>query len=476
MKGFSTLEMMIAFAIMSVVLGGVAIADFSAQYWMVNAQTSNEALYKAKTTLEDLRATAKANFYYATSSPASRVLDSSCSSGGLCYYVETLVTDLSPCSKYAQAVVSWRVERYPTTTTSLATNLTYPAEGLNDGGDCPLNQPSGSWSSPASAYTADFGGTPTGLDVLDGNAYVAVGSAPYLEIVGTSGDVLNAGCTNCSGVYNALDVAHDSTTGRTYVYAARNATTSQLEVIDVTDASSPSMLAQATFASVDPYGSYPQGWRVYYYGRKVYIVARETAGPELHVFDVGNPDAPVEVGSMELGTSVYGLVVRDQYVGTTLHRFAYLATTRNPYELMVLDVTDPANISEVTGARVDFPGSQTAKALYLNGTTLYVGRDSVPGGDELYALDARNPTAASGGLPILQSADVGSGITAIRVSGAYIFLATTGSQLLIRNTADLSSVGGFSLPGLTDTALDLNGDYIYAASGSSPRLRVLKSN
>lgn len=466
---------MLAFAIMSIVLGGVVIADFSAQYWMINAETSNEALYKAKTSIEDLRAAAKENFYTATSSPLTKIIDASCASGGLCYFVQNTVTDLSPCSKYATALVSWQVQHYPTTTTSLSTNLTYPTEGLNDGGDCQLNQPAGSWTSPSIAYTADFGGWPTSLDVLDGISYVASSSAPYLKIVSSTGVVLNTTCVNCTGAYNAIDVAHDSTTGRTYAYTARDATTSQLEVIDVTDTSNPSMLAQSTFAGVDPYGSYPQGWRIFYYGRKVYIVSRETAGPELHVFDVGNPDAPVELGSMELTTSVYGMVVHDQYVGTALHRFAYLATTGNP-ELVVLDVTNPASMSIVTGAQVDFPGSQAARAVFLNGNTLYVGRDSVPGGPELYALDASAPLSASGGLPILQSADVGSGITAIRVSGQYVFLATTGSQLQIRNSTDLSSVGTFSISGLVDTAIDLYGDYIYAASASSPRLRVIKSN
>lgn len=465
---------MLAFAIMSIVLGGVVIAEFSAQYWMLNAQTSNEALYHAKTRLEDLRATAKENFYDATSSPATKVADASCAAGGLCYYVQTVISDLSPCSKYAQAVISWQIQRYPTTTTSLSTNLTFPAEGINEGGDCVLNQPAGDWSSPGTFSTTDFVGIPSGLDVLDGVSYVAASIAPYLRIFNTSGAV-NTSCINCSQPYNAIDVAHDSSTGRTYVYAARNDTTSQLEVIDVTDASSPSMLAQATLAGVDPLGSYPQGWRIYYYGRKVYVVTRETAGPELHVFDVGNPDAPVEVGSRELTTSVYALVVRDQFVGTALHRFAYLATSRDPYELMVLDVTDPANMTEITGARVDFPGSQAAKAIFLNGGTLYVGRDTSAGPD-LYVLDASAPLSASGGLPILASTDIGSGISAIRVSGQYVFLATTGSQLQIRNSSDLSSVGSVSITGLADTAIDLNGDYVYTAGGSAPRLRVFTGN
>lgn len=467
--------MMIALAIMSVVLGGVIVADFSAQYWSLTSQTSNEALYNAKTGVENLRAAAKSNFYSAVSSPLQKITDSACSAGGLCYYTQSAVTDLSPCSKYAQVTVSWQIQRYPTTTTSLATNLTYPAEGINEGGDCGLNQPAGSWTGPSLQSSADFAGTPASLDVLDGISYVAVNAAPYLRAVSAAGVVLNAACTNCSGIYNALDAAHDSSTGRTYVYAARNATTSQLEVIDVTDSSNPSMLAQATLANVDPFGSFPQGWRVFYYGRDVYIVSRETGGPELHVFDVNNPDVPTEVGSFELGTSVYGMVLHDQYVGTALHRFAYLATTRNPYELMVLDVTNPASIAEVTGARVDFAGSAAAKAAVLVGNTLYIGRDASAGAD-LFALDAGAPLSATGGLPVVQSVDTGSGVSAVRASGQFVFAATTGGQLQVRSAADLSQIGTVSIGGLIDTALDLDGDSIYAAGNSSPKLRVIKSN
>ena len=139
--GFSTLELMIAMAIMSITLAGAVGATYATQYWLIASQTSNEGLYKAKTKIEDLRALVKQDFYQATSSALTRSEDSTdpgdvaCISGGLCYFTQATITDLSSCSKYVEARVSWQVSGYATTTTSLFTNLTNVSEAIALGGD-----------------------------------------------------------------------------------------------------------------------------------------------------------------------------------------------------------------------------------------------------------------------------------------------------------------------------------------------------
>ena len=147
--GFSTLELMIAFALISIVLTGALQGNFAAQYWTQVSRTSNEGLYKTKTELEDLRSLIKQDFYGAVSKPraASVVVsdpaDQSCIDGGLCYFVETNITDISSCSKFVEAKVDWQVNNYPRTESALYTNLTNSQEIINRGGDWILNTPNG---------------------------------------------------------------------------------------------------------------------------------------------------------------------------------------------------------------------------------------------------------------------------------------------------------------------------------------------
>ncbi len=99
-RGFSTLELMIAFALISIVLVGAVGGNFIAQYWSAVSRTSNEGLYKAKTKLEDLRGDIKQDFYNAVSSPSTASMtsdpaDASCIAGGLCYFVESNISDIS---------------------------------------------------------------------------------------------------------------------------------------------------------------------------------------------------------------------------------------------------------------------------------------------------------------------------------------------------------------------------------------------
>ncbi|MDO8548205.1 MAG: hypothetical protein Q7R71_00865 [bacterium] len=484
--------MMLAFAIMSVVLGGVVIADFSAQYWIINSQTSNEGLYNAKTKLEDLRATAQQNFYDASSMPVAKIADTACASGGLCYFVQTVVTDLSPCSKYAQALVSWQVQRYPTTTTSLSTNLTYPAEAVNEGGDCPLNTPAGSWlaATPAASPYA-VSGNPSSIDVLGGIAYIGTNQSPYLAIADTAGSIPFQNGFALPDAVDAIDVARDAATGRTYAYLAMASTTRQFAIVDVSDSKNPVLVAATGLSATNTAGS--EGWRIFYYKQKVYLTVRYTlpGKSELYVFDVSNPTTPVEVSNKSLGTSVYGIVVRDYQAGNTTSTLAYVATTYPSKELMVWDVTNSASMSELIGATTNIPGVGNCLSVFLLGDTLYLGcSSSLSQGPDLFALNASDPLSATGGLsntvqPVTvdPSAGINRHVGAIRASGPFLYIYTANTTnssgaLEVRDSTTLSLVSG-STPYLimnpAETALDLDGAYLYVANTAPSQLNILKS-
>ncbi len=490
-SGFSTLELMIAFALISIVLVGAVGANFSAQYWSITSETSNEALYKAKTKLEDLRSLIKQDFYSVVSTPLTvsadptDPADASCIAGGLCYSVQSTVTDVSSCSKYVEALVQWKVDNYPITSVKLGTNLTNSTEIINRGGDCVLNEPNGDWKNSGAQTVGQLSFAPgkqfTGIDVLQKKIYVTSGLSPSLLIYDIPTAVgqnpvldksLDITIGGVSKTFNGLDTEEDLATGRTYIFLALNATTSQLVVVDATDAHNPTVIAQRNLQTTDPFGSFPQGWRVFIYGGRLYMTTRETSGPELHIFDITTPTLPTEIGNgVELNRTVNDIVVRDQKVGNVTHRFMFLASDSAIKELGVFDVTNDV-VTEVNS--VDLPGIYDTYSLYLLGNNLYLGRASNPTGPELYVFSVTNPSVS---LPIVGQGEVGADVTSIKVTGKYDFIGTGkvgeefqtwDSDFTPWNPTVLNSgrFKSYSIPNLAPLGFDIDTNWIYTITKS----------
>lgn len=440
-KGFSTIELMIAFALLTLVLTGVIIAQFSATYWQLAAQTSNEALYIAKTHLEIERGAARGEFTMASSTPTTKNPDAPCLAGGLCYYVTDTVTELSACAKYIHSLVAWSVQNYPTTTTSLFTTITSPNEAILLGGDCPLVSPAGTWTkTPTALRSLVLNGNATGIDTLDGNGYVSLDAAPYFASVHAAGSIYQIPIGETVAL-NGVDVARDQATGRIYAYVARNSATKQLGIIDLTDISHPATttLPFALGMNGDVTSPNAFGWRVSLYDRKAYVVTKQTGQPDFHVVDVANPVLPIEKGDYTLNTTVNDLVIRDRKIAGTTHRFAYLATTNPTKEVIILDVTNPTSITLVsyldipeTGCGLADPPDATT--LSLVGTTLHIGREysgvSCPSLETLYIVDVTTP-----GTPTLtRKIRTDATIVGLRVAGGFAYIQST-SQVAAPSTS-----------------------------------------
>ena len=485
--GFSIVELVMALALLSLVLGGTVLAYGSVQYWGSTAAVSHEALLQSVMAMGTLRARARTDFYTASGTSTRPLNPSSCPGAG-CYYVTQAVMDISSCAKYADVGVSWKFGGYPTSTSLVSSFLVHEREDFNQGGDCLLQMPRGSWTHLKQEETAEIPEVPTTMDVLHGTVYGGLQQPPYLFIASSSPiHSFSNGYTN-PAMLNALDVVQDA--AAVYGYGAAATSSKPFEVIDLTDPTRPTLVAERALHGVTVSSSQAHGWRVFYYDHTVYLTTRFISGssPELHIFDVRNPEAPVETGWYKLSTSVYSLIARDQIVAGVRHRFLYLATTSDTRELLVLEVTDPAHIRELTGASCALPGTYQALALALSGTTLYLGRDSVPGGEELYAFDVRDPLGATNCLPILAKADSATDffsrhIQALRVAGPYVFAATSNTtnahgQIQIRESdpeKGFALIGTYSIPRLIENGIDSDGDFLYALSSTTPRLIKIES-
>lgn len=493
--GFSTLELLIALTLMSIIMTGALQSVWGNQYWLVTATTAHEAMQKNTLIVDSLHEIGQQNFQLVSSSPSVYSLnpndprDEGCLSGGLCYQMETKVQDISSCAKNVTVDVRWRLGlRYATSTVTTNSFIANTKEIGAVGGDCLIASPSGNWGKINIQVGSVLLQSPqgiTGIDALGNYLYVTSTQNPYIRVFQISNDPLLApqliGTSTGADVrLNDIEVIRDLPTGRVYAYVTQHSTSSQLAVYDMTDPLTPLLLVQLPLFSVASNGSFPQGWRVMAYGEKLYVVSRETTGPELHIFSLADPRLPVENKSavINLNRTVNDMVVRDEKVGNTIRRFLYLAASADLKEVGVYDVTENVPI-EV--AAINLTGTADASSLYLTGNTLYVGRKSSTG-PELYAFNSLKLT--SGELVLRGSSEVGTEILALSGIGSTLLVGTAknGEELQLWNpdvlswsttTINAGRLITHSSPRLPPLGFDMQGNYLYLTSQSQTQTETL---
>lgn len=484
-RGMSTLEILIAFAILTLSLTAVIMVVFGNQSLAIDTQTNIEALTKAQARLEIARAASREDFN-------SVVTDTAVSMSGIPYTETLTVTDPTECKKQVISTVSWSAGSR-TLTVDLTTFFTDIAGFLALGGDCPTDSSGKKWDDPQQfAFDTLSPGKSTAIDALDSIAYLGSDKKPFLEIADTRAAYLDqihaqdffvtyANSFNSDGEtinqINDIDVA--SIDDKVYAFIATASTTAQFAVIDVTDIQNPVFLTSRQLSGVTASDSTAWGWRIYYYDEKVYITARETAGPELHVFNVSNPANPTESpgnggGSMELNTTVNDFVVRNG--------LAYLADDSDARgEILIYDVSVPSAITELVGARTNLSGNQNGMSVSLIGAKLYFGRQSTSGGPELYIFDATSPETATAGLPILGTPkEIGGDVLGIEVVDRFGFLVSSkvGEEFQVWNISiptNITLIKKFNFGNIVAGGMDYEPDFIYATGNATPNFQILYS-
>jgi Tfp pilus assembly protein PilV len=494
-RGVSTLEILIAFSIFVLTITSAFMVIFGNQSVAVDTQTNNEALYKAQAMLEGERALARQSFLaVSTVAPATEV------SGGLTYTKTITVADLTQCKKQATASIGWS-DSGRAQNISFTTFLSDIAGALALGGDCATDPPLGNWKYPVTLGSANFNpDQPTGIDAFKKMVYLSSNASPGLRIFNATNGATpvlisyNNGFDAGSGL-NDVDIA--SSTGRLYAYVAADNSVSdksckktnkafnnQFQVIDVTDPHNPATTnaQMLTLKNVDKCGSFPAGYRVYYFKDRAYITTRETAGPEFHIIDVSDPTHPSELGQgYEANRTINDFVVTEQVYKGVKSRIAYLAADASNGELTVLNVTDPENISEITSASQALAGTQNGESVYLLGYRLYFGRQS-SAGDDLYVFDTSHIADATANLPIIGHQDIGSDVLGVRVAGNFAFLATSKTSnefqvwsLDFSNPSNIAitNLAKFNFPNIIQNGLEADGAAVYATSQGNDSLRVI---
>jgi len=480
-RGVGTLEILIASAVLLLSITAALLIVFGTQTLVSDARIVSRALRQATTLLERAHAVGQD---IATLASVSEVwVDER-------QYVKTLrVEDYTPCQKYITSEVVWGGESARTQRVSLQSFVADVAEALALGGDCGIDLEAHAWTSFAKAAGNHLPvGDIISIDELNGMLYVGGTQPPYFFIADVRALGQDQSITFVSHTFamqapvTAIDAAvwhAPSGDIKQYAFVALDATSSQMAVIDVTDATNPIQVASRTLRNVSAEGSEPAGNLLYYYKDRVYVFTRYTAGPEMHIFDVSIPTNPVELGSgIELGVTVNGVAVQDRTLAGTHKRFAYMATSQLAGELKVYDVTDPAQsgvATEVAAARQDLPGAQNGLSVYAIGNKVYVGRASTPTGPDLYVFDATNPLA---GMQLVTAQNVDTGISALVVQGPFIFMLTPKSKKEIQIWHligdEFSEISTYPMPGATIGGFDAGAGVLYVTGQGTTSVAVLK--
>lgn len=254
---------------------------------------------------------------------------------------------------------------------------------------------------------------------------------------------------------NKIDVAGD------YAFAAQHSSSSQLAIVDVSDDLNPEIIATSTLPGVA--GSRPEAVSIFYFDSRVYVGTKRTAGREFHIFDVSDPATPVWLGSREVNHNVNEIAVKDG--------FAFLATSGNIRDLIVLDVRNPGDIIQV--AAVDLPGNEDGRSVNVVGNLIFLGRHKglSPGRDELQALEYKiSPENGFVEINTVNSITAGADVSGIAYAGDYVFIATSHPQKELQVSGfwqknSLVSAGEKDLSGGA-TGIDFENDVFAVSAGN----------
>jgi hypothetical protein len=192
-------------------------------------------------------------------------------------------------------------------------------------------------------------------------------------------------------------------------------------------------------------------------GRYAYV---GSSGKNLTVFDISNPESPVDVSNGGVGsTNGRSIFIAGHY--------AYVTDGSNS-KLLIYDISKPSAPVETTGGGVTVVTAVNASSIYVQGRYAYIAGGST---GKLNIFDISNPAkpvdVTGGGVSL------GSELDSIYVQGKYAYVTDGGNSKLmvvdVSNPASPQDVsgGGVSIGAGTQDGLVVRDRYAYVTSGNS---------
>lgn len=475
-SGFSTIEILIAFAVGIIFLSAAMMVAFSGKQSYTGA---GAGIYNGTSTDVGQAAAldlALDNYGLATSSnrigkiisTLTKNWNSLISDGSeqinpnLAYGNTSFIQDISPCMKEITSTTTWSSlnNRNHHITFGTAIGSIDQAKLYGRGGCDPT--PPGDWNTLESPPNWDV--TPSELDGRGtGIAITKISGIPYAFVTTEQSGAnkkdfwsIDITTTSDPNPRSHLDTGNSGLNGIAiggqYAYVIRNDSTKQLMVINISNPTNltlssivssttlPNMNTSCTTCVTPASITYFNG---YVYVGTPYIAnlsVPNTKNNEFHVFCVNDtsvlnctPLTPKWMGSFNVNHNVSDIALVQKVVSGITKTYAFLATSDSSGsypELTMLDVTNPSAIT--TAGTADLPGNLSGTSIYALGNKVYLGRQRATGSNyDFYIFDTKDETTISSASVIKQKR-LGLGpntaVTDILIRGKFAFLVTSDSN------------------------------------------------
>lgn len=488
-KGFSTVELLIAFSVGLIFLSGAAMVAFGGQTASLDAILTTKGLHSATSYMEDALRTVGFS-WHAELSPGT-------DPEGV-YSYAAQAADTSPCTKEIISTTIWNSEHKRSLGIafgSVTSNMDV-AQALGPGGCDPT--PPSEWERPRKYDEGVFVEAINANDLIvshdQGKRIVFLATVPEGEGEGvTTDDLVSYDLSDPSDpseILGSIDTGKGinaiATDGHEFIFAVQNDTTNQLQVIRMFDRTKPKTNPQyyqptlevsVPLDSVE--GVYPEGRSIAYYDDFLYIGTWNNnvpgSSPEFLIYDMSDPLNPNHRGSLNLGRSVNSIAIQGSY--------AYLATTNNDEELTIIDISDPDSPKEISAYDIPNVSDESdAEEIFVLGNYVYVGMGTNAKGqdkeDELLVIDISNPLAPERSAGIHLDLKTKTKVTGLWVQGNYIFVGTDVSneefRVVYKNGDTLTTLecSPYNYSAKL-SALTYDDGYIFASNQANDALRVI---
>lgn len=464
LSGQTLVEVILAVALLAIFASTLSVYLNNQLAYMTRGQSALEAIYLAQEGLEASRSIRDIGWeYLATGTHGLLYDDSSWSFSGthelIGKFTRTIsVGDLSENERQVISLVTW-----PGTagvrSIALATNLANWREVVE-----PLL--AGNWNSPRTLGSINLGpgNQPTSLFVRNKIVYMTAQASSadkpdFFVIDATNGmSPQVVGQINTSQALNDLDIKDN------LAYVANQDGTNHLQIINISQNNNPYLISSYRLA-----GNISPALSIAVTGTVAIVGTKNDAGPEIYFVNVANPSTPLVLSTLEVGGDINRIHIKGAR--------AYLATSHDDKEVLVVDISNPTNPS-IT-ATLNLPNTNDAMAIYLNhqDNRMYITRkaNSAVNSPEINVYNIANPDFPT----LLGSKEFANDINAVYAADHLMFIGSTYSSeefqvFNVTNPANIEYWVGLNFPqmGMDMTFED---NIIYTAVRSNDGLRIITS-
>ncbi|MDD5547503.1 MAG: hypothetical protein PHN74_01190 [Candidatus Pacebacteria bacterium] len=278
---------------------------------------------------------------------------------------------------------------------------------------------------------------------IDTNGNVGIGTTTplaQLYVAGRTTPVQTGSVGSSSNIYNTYMAIQGN-----YAYQVDAEDSSVLQVIDISNPASPEIISSTNLGAIS--------LDIAVQGKYAYIT-----GPDLKVFDISNPKAPVNISTL-------GIVGDKIYVQG---KYAYVATNVN-YGAQTLKIVDISNPFVLTTAG-SVAATNIPTDIFVQGRYAYIaGYDA-----NCKIADISNPASPV----IVSSFSTTDAATSIYVQGRYAYISTSpmnSGNLLVYDISNPAAPSNIATLGLGNDVKSIyaQGRYVYAGVRLSNSVQVI---